>query len=131
MLICIEDIIANSLIELKQRENINYITITKAESYGSAVVNKLRLEGYDARLNLEKYSFDEFKEEYSKYFDTIETGTNIICYIKEGITVEDLENTFRGYLSVDALLAFIDDEIVSKTLLPKSKKLNLNINKKS
>lgn len=129
MLIEIEDAIANALIELKTRENIDSVSIIQAEHYAGSVVRKLREQGIDAKFYTDRNKFIEFKTSYSEYFTIMETENGVICFLNEGIMPKDLIVKFRGYLSVEALLAFIDDEIVLETLLiPRDKKKQPTIN---
>lgn len=87
------------------------------EYYAANVVKALRDKHINARFYTNRYKFDDFKDFYSKYFSVIETDTDVICSVKKEISIEELKEKFRGYLSVDALLAFIDDDVVFKSLL--------------
>ena len=91
----IEDLVANALIELvenTEKREVMYLN-DKAEQ---------------AVLILSKERTNEFLHDYSEYFELFTRGIEEGIRLKEDVSVEKLWEQFRGYLSVDVMLAFID-----------------------
>jgi len=104
----IEDLAANALIEILNYNNKKFVSFKELENYGSRVVTILSEKGEKAILILSRENTDALFRNYSNFFE--EKNVEGICGIalKENITVEDLEDAFRGYLSLDVLIAFMD-----------------------
>ena len=109
-LINLEDLAANAFITLlknniKQRK----ITYNVLEEYGRKILIILKSRfNEEARLNLSRIETDLFYYKFSKFFTEYDDGV----YLKETITYRDLIYEFRGYLSLNLLLSFVDKNAV-------------------
>lgn len=110
----IEDLVANALIAILHYKNEKFVSFQELENYGSSVVTILSQKGEKAILILSRESTDALFRNYSDFFEAATMdGLNGIG-LKNDITVDDLEESFRGYLSLDVLKAFIDKSSVSQ-----------------
>ncbi len=104
----IEDLAANALIEILNFNNKKYVSFKELEDYGSRVVTILSEKNEKAILVLSRENTQALFRNYSDFFvEKSIDGTNGIS-LREEITVDDLEDAFRGYLSLDVLKAFMD-----------------------
>ena len=108
----IEDLAANALIESIRRAEKTFLTYKEIESYGARVVELLSEKGEKAVLILSRESTNALFKNYSdffveKYFDG-EKGIEL----KNDITIENLIIQFRGYLALDVLMAFVNENSV-------------------
>lgn len=130
MIIRIKDIVANALIEVTNKTDLNYVTLTQVEDYGDGVIEELRNQGLNPRLISNRYEFEYFKWEFSKYFNFVDDSDETLCFVNENISSLDLKKEFRGSLPLNVLLAFMNKDVVSKTLIhdtnKKTKKLPQN-----
>lgn len=110
----IEDLAANALIELLQKEEKNrFITYDELENYGAQVVRLLYERGEKAVLLLSRDNTNALFRDYSDFFEeeTREGKTGI--RLRDGKGVDDLIIQFRGYLALDVLMALVDKRSVS------------------
>jgi len=115
--IYIEDLIANSIIELSQIDGSRKVNIKKAEKYGNAVIKKLKDQGITADLRLSRDLTAEFEYSYSAYFSVNRIDSRETEYIlNPEKTIDDLIKRFRAYLPLDVLIAFMDEEVVKEGL---------------
>lgn len=116
----IEDLVANAIIELAERNIRNEVYFDELTHYGTTVVQLLLAEDKKAVLLLSQDSTLEFIRDYSDYFelfknnDTKKEGIKL----KENISIDTLWDVFRGYLSVDLMKAFSNQESLSKLGVP-------------
>lgn len=106
----LEDLAANAFITLLQnnieKRNLSYNVL---EEYGRKVLYILKSRfNEEARLILSRIETDLFYYKFSKFFTEYDDGV----YLKETITYRDLIYEFRGYLSLNLLLSFVDKETV-------------------
>lgn len=105
----IEDLAANALIALLQsKKKEKFVSYKELENYGQKVVQVLNKKGEKAILILSRDSTNALFRNYSDLF--IESEEKDGIKLIEGITEEELIEKFRGYLSWDVLLAFVDKE---------------------
>ena len=98
----IEDLVANALIELVEKSEKREVLFKQLDEYGAQVIKYLNDKQEQAVLVLSKERTNDFLHDYSDYFE-----------LKEGVSVSQLWEKFRGYLSVDVMLAFMDRVSVS------------------
>ena len=111
----IEDLASNALIEImSENESKRFVSYIELESYGNEVVNFLTAKGEKAVLILSRESTNAMFRNYSDIFKETVKSEQLGIELKEGITVEALIRKFRGYLSWDVLLAFVNKKTVSK-----------------
>lgn len=105
----IEDLAANALITVMAKYEKRFLSFADIERYGSKVVQLLNEKGEKAILILSRESTNALFRNYSDYFvETDQDGQKGI-FLKEDKTIDDLIDAFRGYLSLELLLAFIDE----------------------
>ena len=110
----IEDLAANALIELlSQNQGLRFVSYKKLESYGAEVVKFLNSRGEKAILILSRDTTNDMFRNYSDIFEEAFCDGALGIRLKDKVTMEDLINKFRGYLSWDVLLAFINEQTVA------------------
>ena len=111
----IEDLAANALIEILQKQGEAIVTYECLENYGAAVVQVLMSKGEKAVLILSREETNAMFRNYSEFFEEVKTEDGLLgIKLKDGKTVEDLVAAFRGYLAWDVLMAFIDTTALAK-----------------
>lgn len=110
----IEDLVANALIELIENNNIREVLFKDLDEYGAMVVKYLNNKNEQAVLLLSKERTNDFLHDYSDMFEIFSDGINDGIKLKNEVGVEQLWKKFRGYLSVDVMMAFMDTMAVSK-----------------
>lgn len=107
MYLQLEDFVGNLFIESIEKENFKgYITYDELNYYIKYVFNNFEQSGLNMRLEIQKYSIEEFKSVFKKYFICV---NNNLSYIKlnEEVTITMLWKKFRGTLSVPVMKAFM------------------------
>lgn len=115
----IEDLAANALIELLSKDNkreARFLTYKEMEAYGAEVVQLLNEQGEKAVLILSRESTNAFFKNYSDFFEEQEVDGHKGIALKDDKDVDDLIEQFRGYLSLEVLLAFVNLRSVQKLL---------------
>lgn len=112
----IEDLVANAMIEVLKNGNRRFLTYDEIEKYGMEVIEILNKKNEKAVLKLSRQYTDDFLRDYSDFFGEKMDNNLLGISLKEGKDLEDLISYFRGYISLDVLLAFSDDKAV-QTLL--------------
>ena len=115
----IEDLAANAMIEImneKKEEEQNFVSYNTLEKYGLAIVKLLSEQGEEAVLILSREETRKMLRDYSDIFvECKQNGVEGIM-LRENVTIDDLIVKFRGYLSLDVLLAFMAEK--TKKILP-------------
>lgn len=110
----IEDLVANALIELLQKEeNRSFITYKELERYGTQVVSLLSERGEKAVLLLSRENTNAMFRDYSEFFEEDSYDGNEGIRLRAGKSRKDLIVQFRGYLALDVLMALVDERSVS------------------
>lgn len=108
----IEDLVANALIELVENTDKREVMFRELDEYGALVVKYLSAKNEQAVLILSKERTNKFLHDYSDYFELFTKGIEEGIRLKDGVSVEKLWEQFRGYLSVDVMLAFMDKDVI-------------------
>jgi hypothetical protein len=109
----IEDLVANALIELVEKTEKREVYFKQLDEYGAKVVKYLNDKQEQAVLVLSKERTNSFLHDYSDYFELFSCGIDEGIRLKDTVSVEQLWEKFRGYLSVDVMFAFMDGVSVS------------------
>lgn len=110
----IEDLAANALIELLQKEeNRSFITYKELERYETQVVSLLSERGEKAVLLLSRENTNAMFRDYSEFFEEDSYDGNEGIRLRAGKSRKDLIVQFRGYLALDVLMALVDERSVS------------------
>lgn len=104
----IEDLAANALIEVLEKEDRRFLTYNEIENYGSKVAQILRENGEKAVLILSRDNTDALFRNYSEFFEEAEKDGKRGIALRQGKERTDLIYQFRGYLALDVLLAFMN-----------------------
>lgn len=110
----IEDLAANALITvLREDQGQTFVSYQQIESYGNKVIQVLKNNGNKAVLILSRNHTEAMFRDYSHFFEESDHLGSKGIQLKKGIEVDNLVETFRGYLALDLLLAFVDEESIS------------------
>ena len=108
--ISIEDLVANALIELIEKSQTKEVFFCDLNRYGACVLKLLNSEEEQAILILSQEKTTEFLHDYSNYFELFKNGLKEGIRLRDNVSVDDLWKTFRGYLSIDVLRAFMAEQ---------------------
>ena len=107
-MIGIEDLVANALIQtLSKNSDIRFLTYSDIENYGAKVVKILNNEQEEVVLLLSRSKTNQMLHDYSTFFEEKKIDGQLGINLKESITIDDLSDEFRSYLSLKLLNAFI------------------------
>lgn len=115
----IEDLAANALIALIEKNNCRKVSLSTLVKYGTVVVKILNKNKEDAILLLSKDYTNSMIRNYSEYFEIEKVAqdddySDDFIVLREGKTVQDLRNHFRAFLTLNVALAFIDEESLAE-----------------
>ncbi|MBO5970571.1 MAG: hypothetical protein J6S14_18970 [Clostridia bacterium] len=101
-----EYLVANALVELYENKKIDRISLDDVQNYGIKVEKILnKITGTQAILLYSNQYTREFLQDYSDYFVFEENYIKI----KSGVSIDDIRNHILSYISVDILLALLDE----------------------
>lgn len=104
----IEDLAANALIELVERKQERDISLSQLWEYGMAIVSELNHDTGDEYVCIfSRDAVDSFVHDYTDFFDIKDKGDERYISKKRNVSLDDLKNAFRSYLSIDMLVAFV------------------------
>lgn len=108
----IQDLVANALIELVDNNvNNREVTYSQLNEYGAIVIEKLNAQNEEAVLIVSRECTQAFLYDYSDFFQVRHNAKGEKCIaLLEGKTTDELRKMFRGYLSLDMLLAFVSEQ---------------------
>ena len=109
----IEDLAANALIEIidnKKGAEPKFVSYNTLQEYGLEIVKILSQKGEEAVLILSREETRKMLRNYSDIFiECMQDGVEGIR-LKDNVTTDELIARFRGYLSLDVLLAFMAEK---------------------
>lgn len=109
----IEDLAANALIEVLRKSGKRFLTYFEIEKYGAEVVRILTVENHEkAVLILSRENTSALYRNYSEFFEEKEHNGSLGIELKFGKELEDLIEQFRGYLSLELLMAFVNESSI-------------------
>lgn len=101
-----EYLVANALVELYENKKIDKISLDDIKNYGIKVEKILnKTEGTQAILLYSNQYTREFLQDYSDYF----VFEDDYIKIRSGVSIDDIRNHILSYISVDILLALLDE----------------------
>ncbi len=101
-----EYLVANALVELYENKKIDKISLDDIKKYGIKVEEILNeTEGTQAILLYSNQYTREFLQDYSDYF----VFEDNYIKIKSGVSINDIRSHILSYVSIDILLALLDD----------------------
>lgn len=110
----IEDLVANAIIELVEKSQRREVLFSEINRYGATVIQILSEKDKKAVLILSKERTNAFLHDYSHFFELFSNGTEEGIRLKAAVTVGELWDKFRGYLSADVMLAFMNSRSVAE-----------------
>ena len=113
MYIGIEDLVANALIELVEKSSRQKVSFRELNQYGATVIQILIEGSKKAVLIMSNEKTCEFLQDYSDFFEYYSNETEDGIKLKGNVTIDQLWEKFRGYLSVDVMQAFMDNRSIS------------------
>lgn len=109
----IQDLVANAIIELVEKSQRRQVLFSELNRYGATVIRILSEHNKEAVLILSQERTNAFLRDYSDLFELFSTDEEEGIRLKNDATVEDLWDKFRGYLPIDVMLAFTNDQSVA------------------
>lgn len=109
----IEDLAANALIAVLAKGNRRFISYDDIRNYGNKVIEILNEKEPKAVLIMSGNNTDALFRNYSDFFEEREYEGKNGIFLREEKEVFDLIREFRGYLSIDVLLAFVNKSAVA------------------
>jgi len=108
----LEDLVANALIEMIEKNNTNKVSFEQLRKYGNMLISWFKNNNNeDVILLLSKHYISELIYNHPDYFEIYDNNeTDNYIKLKQTKTAKDLRDRFRSYLSVDMLMAFMDKE---------------------
>ena len=110
----IADLAANALIEVLEKRSLREVSFETLNKYGIKVIELLEKNNDKAVLLMSRFYTDEFIRNYSNYFYIRESNDGDCICLKDGVSSLALREQFRAYLSMDVLLALVNEESLSK-----------------
>lgn len=106
----IEDLAANALIELINRDVRDEVSFEELTQYGLKVVEILKNEGENAILFFSRDITNALERDYSMFFKVFTKDEKQYIKLKENIKTEDVVKRYRSYITINQLLAYISEE---------------------
>lgn len=107
----IQDLAANALIDIMDREQGRTVSFKALNEYGIAVVRKLVNEKQEAILLFSREHVFGMMHECSNLFEVHHVGEpDASITLRDGVTKDDLANRFYGSIPLEVLKAMIDEE---------------------
>lgn len=105
-----EYLVANALVELYEKKQVNKISLDIIRKYGIKVEEELNSKNNTKAILLYSNNYTkEFLRDYSNLFEMVDDCIKI----KDGITIEDIREHILSYISIDILLALLDEKVLS------------------
>ena len=108
----IEDLVANALIELIEKNNTRKVFFSELDKYGAIVLKELNEKGDQAILIVSKERTTEFLRDYSEYFELFTEGINEGIMLKNEVDVSELWKKFRGCMPIKVMKAFMSENAI-------------------
>ena len=125
----VEDIVANSIIELNQLDGSKEVLIDEAKKYGEEVSKHLRKRGYYTLLKLNPGLTESFEIKYGNYFSKYYQDETYGYRLNDGKEVEDIVPIFRDPLVYEVIESFTSLEVIENSFSDRvnSKYSKLNV----
>ncbi len=105
-----EYLVANALVELYEKKQIDEISLEQIRNYGIKVEEELNSRNDTRAILLYSNNYTkEFLQDYSDLFELV--GDSI--KIKTGVTIKDIREHILSYISAEILFALLDQSVLS------------------
>ena len=112
----VEDIVANSIIELNKLDGSTEVMIGDAKRYGEEVAKHLKeKKGYYTLLKVNPSTTESFETKYSNYFSKYYEGNSYGYRLVGDKTVEDIVSIFRSPLVLELVDSFTDELVIKRS----------------
>ena len=111
----VEDIIANSIIELNKIDGSREVMIEEAKKYGQEVANHLKNKGYYTLLKLNPSLTESFELKYSDYFQKYYENDSYGYQLQDKKNIEDIDSIFRKPIAEELVDSFSNEEVITKS----------------
>lgn len=102
-----EYLVANALVELYEKKQIDKISLEQIRDYGIKVEEELNNKNDTRAILLFSNNYTrEFLHDYSDLFELIDEDIKI----RSGVTIDDIREHILSYISVDILIALLDQK---------------------
>ena len=102
-----EYLVANALVELYEKKQVNMISLEDIRKYGVKVEEVLNeIDGSRAILLYSNNYTKEFLQDYSDWFEMVDNNIKI----KAGVTIDDIREHVLSYVSIDILIAMLSEK---------------------
>ncbi len=106
----IEDLAANALIELVEKNNKRSVSFKQLNAYGDFVLAKLKENNTEASLIFSRDRTNQFIHDCSVYFTISETEDDFIVELKDTVSTAVLRQQFRINTALQLLKIFVSPE---------------------
>jgi hypothetical protein len=104
----IEDLAANALIEMIEKNNTRKVSFEQLRKYGTVIIRWFLEKDEEAILLISRHYTNEMIRNYSDFFEINDEDETSYIELKDEKSVDDLRNHLRAYLSLEMLIAFTD-----------------------
>lgn len=111
----VEDIVANSIIELHKIDGSRCVLIDDAKYYGNEVANHLKKRGYFTLLKLNSSLTESFEVKYKDYFHRFSDNESYGYCLDDDKTIEDIVSVFRSPISREIVDSFSNEEVIQNS----------------
>ena len=111
----VEDIVANSIIELNKIDGSRKVMIEDAKRYGEEVANHLKKRGYYTLLKLKPNLTESFEIKYENYFTKYYENESYGYMLNDDKEIKDIEAIFRLPIAYEVVESFTSSEVIEKS----------------
>ena len=105
-----EYLVANALVELYDKKRIDKISLDDIRKYGIKVEEEMNSQNNKKAILLYSNVYTkEFLQDYSDWFELVDDYIKI----KDGVTIDDIQEHVLSYVSVDVLIALLNHNALS------------------
>ena len=105
-----EYLVANALVELYDKKGIDKVSLDSIRKYGIKVEEEMNNQNNTKAILLYSNVYTkEFLQDYSDWFELVDDYIKI----KDGVTIEDIQEHILSYVSVDVLIALLNSNALS------------------
>lgn len=112
----IEEVIGNAFINYFEKTGKRVLTFCKINKYAEKIEAEFNKNGTKAIFYPIRDDIDAFFEKYSKWFQKIDNGIEILVVMNNYVTLDELSKHFWSYLPLDVTKIFINPENVKALL---------------
>lgn len=116
LVICVEDIISNSILELYKINGIPSTSLKQAELYGRLVVKELKKNKIDVILLTSSDYIKRFEIIYKDWFYINNDGYDSIYTLSSNKTINELSSFIHNTTPIKLITGFINQSVINDWL---------------